>query len=135
MQIRAEKSGGWKSKRSKNGVQDLVVVCGGSFAEYALAPLKNLVKAPGRVSYTRTAGPTDFIVTTCHVVVTEARVPVSHMVDCIGLGGLELKGFAVAALRGARLVGIHLSEAKFEQADGSLYPVPDKGKGRQLCCI
>ncbi|WYZ35439.1 hypothetical protein EsH8_X_000086 [Colletotrichum jinshuiense] len=102
--------------QERNFQEALGVGCDGGYAEYTLAPLKNLVKLPDGVSFAQGAVATDSIATAYHAVVAEGRVSGSHTVAVIGLGGLGLNGVAIAALRGARVFGVDINEAKFEQA-------------------
>ncbi|OLN81937.1 Alcohol dehydrogenase 3 [Colletotrichum chlorophyti] len=88
----------------------------GGYAEYALAPLANLVKLPDAVDFASAAVATDSIATAYHAVVAEGRVGSGSTVAVIGLGGLGLNGVAVAALRGARVFGVDVDAAKFERA-------------------
>ncbi|KAL0930370.1 alcohol dehydrogenase [Colletotrichum truncatum] len=102
--------------QERNFHEALGVGCDGGYAEYAVAPIKNLVKIPESVGFAEAAVATDSIATAYHAVVAEGRVSSSMTVAVIGLGGLGLNGVAVAALRGARVFGIDLNAAKFEQA-------------------
>lgn len=94
----------------------LGVGCDGGYAEYAVAPLKNLVKLPDSVSFADAAVATDSVATAYHAVVAEGCVSKSTTVAVIGLGGLGLNGVAIAALRGARVFGVDINMDKFEQA-------------------
>ncbi|KAM0324914.1 hypothetical protein ACHAQA_007880 [Verticillium albo-atrum] len=88
----------------------------GGYAEYTLAPVKNLVKLPDAVSFEEAAVATDSIATAYHAVVAEGGVTSASTVAVIGLGGLGLNGVAIAALRGARVYGIDINTNKFDQA-------------------
>lgn len=102
--------------QERNFQEALGVGCNGGYAEYAVAPLKNLVKLPDSVSFIDAAVATDSIATAYHAVVAEGCVSESATVAVIGLGGLGLNGVAIAALRGARVFGIDINTAKFDQA-------------------
>lgn len=102
--------------QERNFQEALGVGCDGGYADYAVAPLKNLVKLPDSVSFVDAAVATDSIATAYHAVVTEGRVSESTTVAVIGLGGLGLNGVATAALRGARVFGVDINTDKFEQA-------------------
>ncbi|KAF6817373.1 hypothetical protein CMUS01_12108 [Colletotrichum musicola] len=91
----------------------------GGYAEYALAPLSNLVRIPDGVGFAEAAVATDSIATAYHAVVAEGRVSASYTVAVIGLGGLGLNGVAIAALRGARVFGVDVNASKFEAALGA----------------
>ncbi|KAF4821953.1 alcohol dehydrogenase [Colletotrichum siamense] len=100
----------------RNFQEALGVGCDGGYAEYAVAPLKNLVKIPDVVDYASAAVATDSIATAYHAVVTEGAVNDRSTVAVIGLGGLGLNGVAIAALRGARVFGVDINTSKFDQA-------------------
>lgn len=102
--------------KERNFQEALGVGCDGGYADYAVAPLKNLVKLPDSVSFVDAAVATDSIATAYHAVVAEGRVSDSTTVAVIGLGGLGLNGVAIAALRGARVFGVDINTDKFEQA-------------------
>ncbi|KAG6368838.1 hypothetical protein INS49_003054 [Diaporthe citri] len=91
--------------QERNFQEALGVGCDGGYADYAVAPLKNLVKLPDSVSFVDAAVATDSIATAYHAVVAEGGVSESTTVAVIGLGGLGLNGVAIAALRGARFEG------------------------------
>lgn len=94
----------------------LGVGCDGGYADYAVAPLKNLVRLPDAVSFADAAVATDSVATAYHAVVAEGRVSASTTVAVVGLGGLGLNGVAVAALRGARVFSVDINTDKFAQA-------------------
>ncbi|KAI8712189.1 PKS-ER domain-containing protein [Fusarium sp. LHS14.1] len=88
----------------------------GGYAEYTVAPIKNLVHLPDSVSFADAAVATDSIATAYHAVVSEGRVGDSSTVAVLGLGGLGLNGVAIAALRGAKVYGVDINTSKFSQA-------------------
>ncbi|RTE72193.1 hypothetical protein BHE90_013397 [Fusarium euwallaceae] len=90
----------------------------GGYAEYTIAPIKNLVHLPDSVSFANAAVATDSIATAYHAVVSEGRVAGSSTVAIVGLGGLGLNGVAIAALRGAKVYGVDINTSKFNQAKG-----------------
>ncbi|KAJ3958546.1 hypothetical protein N0V92_004875 [Colletotrichum tropicale] len=100
----------------RNFQEALGVGCDGGYAEYAVAPLKNLVKIPNSVDFASAAVATDSIATAYHAVITEGAVNDRSTVAVIGLGGLGLNGVAIAALRGARVFGVDINTSKFDQA-------------------
>lgn len=102
--------------QERNFQEALGVGCDGGYADYAVAPLKNLVRLPDSVSFVDAAVATDSIATAYHAVVAEGGVSESTTVAVIGLGGLGLNGVAIAALRGARVFGVDINTDKFEQA-------------------
>lgn len=102
--------------QERNFKEALGVGRDGGYAEYALAPVSNLVRIPDGVGFAEAAVATDSIATAYHAVVAEGKVSESHTVAVIGLGGLGLNGVAVAALRGARVFGVDINASKFEAA-------------------
>lgn len=102
--------------QERNFQEALGVGCDGGYADYAVAPLKNLVRLPDSVSFADAAVASDSVATAYHAVVAEGRVSASTTVAVVGLGGLGLNGVAVAALREARVFGIDTNTDKFEQA-------------------
>ena len=102
--------------QERNFQEALGVGCDGGYADYAVTPLKNLVRLPDSVSFADAAVATDSVATAYHAVVAEGRVSASTTVAVVGLGGLGLNGVAVAALRGARVFGVDINTDKFEQA-------------------
>ncbi|KAK1710666.1 chaperonin 10-like protein [Colletotrichum lupini] len=102
--------------QERNFHEALGVGCDGGYAEYAVAPIKNLVKIPDQVGFAEATVATDSVATAYHAVVAEGRVSASHTVAVIGLGGLGLNGLAIAVHRGARVFGVDINTNKFEQA-------------------
>lgn len=94
----------------------LGVGCDGGYAEYAVAPTKNLVKIPKEVGFAQAAVATDAIATAYHAVISEGNTTNISTVAIVGLGGLGLNGVAIAAHRGARVYGVDIDPAKFDQA-------------------
>ncbi|RSL40168.1 hypothetical protein CEP53_013551 [Fusarium sp. AF-6] len=93
----------------------------GGYAEYTVAPIKNLVHLPDSVSFANAAVATDSIATAYHAVVSEGLVTYSSTVAILGLGGLGLNGVAIAALRAKELSAIdcatsleHFSNVRFD---------------------
>lgn len=102
--------------QERNFQEALGVGCDGGYADYAVAPLKNLVRLPDSVGFVDAAVAADSVATAYHAVVAEGRVSKTTTVAVIGLGGLGLNGVAIAALRGARVFGVDINTDKFEQA-------------------
>jgi propanol-preferring alcohol dehydrogenase len=102
--------------QERNFQEALGVGCDGGYAEYAVAPIKNLVRLPESVSFAQAAVATDSVATAYHAVVAEGLVGNKMTVCVIGLGGLGLNGVAIAAARGATVYGVDISEAKFDPA-------------------
>ncbi|MGV0791225.1 zinc-binding dehydrogenase [Mycolicibacterium sp. XJ1819] len=88
----------------------------GSYAEKAVAPVRNLVRIPDDVVFTDAAVATDAVATAYHAVVAEAGVGPDSTVAVIGLGGLGLNAVRIAALRGATVYGVDVEPATFDAA-------------------
>lgn len=102
--------------QQRNFQEALGVGCDGGYAEYTVAPIKNLVKLPDAVGFAQAAVATDSIATAYHAIVTEGLVNKQSTVCIIGLGGLGLNGVAIAAAQGAQVYGVDISSSKFEPA-------------------
>ncbi|ENH62906.1 NAD-dependent alcohol dehydrogenase [Fusarium oxysporum f. sp. cubense race 1] len=105
--------------QERNFQEALGVGCDGGYAEFAVAPVKNLVKLPEDVGFPEAAVATDSVATAYHAVVTEGGVTPHSTVAIIGLGGLGLNGLAIASLKGAKVYGVDINETKFDQARGA----------------
>lgn len=88
----------------------------GGFAEFAVVDLINICPIPDGVTFPQAAVATDSIATAYHAVVVEGQVGPSTTVAIIGLGGLGLNGVAIAALQGAKVIGIDVDAEKFPEA-------------------
>lgn len=105
--------------QGRNFAEALGVGRDGGYAEYAVAPTKNLVKIPEDVGFAQAAVATDAIATAYHAVVSEGGTKEFVTVAIVGLGGLGLNGVAVAAHCGARVYGVDIDPAKFDQAQAA----------------
>lgn len=74
--------------QERNFQEALGVGCDGGYAEYAVAPVKNLVMLPDNIGFPEAAVATDSVATAYHAVVTEGSVSPESTVGIIGLGGL-----------------------------------------------
>lgn len=88
----------------------------GGYAQYALAPVANLVRVPAGVGFAQAAVATDSIATAYHAVRGEGRVGAGMTVAVVGLGGLGMNGVVVAALQGASVYGVDVNAGKLEDA-------------------
>ncbi|KAI5920349.1 GroES-like protein [Camillea tinctor] len=88
----------------------------GGYGEYALAHNDHLVKIPENVSFPEAAVATDSISTAYHAVLSTAQVTSSTTVAILGIGGLGMNAVMIAALQGAKVYGVDLNTAKYEDA-------------------
>ncbi|RYC78407.1 hypothetical protein BFJ63_vAg18718 [Fusarium oxysporum f. sp. narcissi] len=88
----------------------------GGYAEYAVAPVRRLVRIPDNVSFAQAAVATDALATSYHAVVVEADAKPGLVVGVIGLGGLGLSGLTFGILKGATVYGFDVVEAKLNDA-------------------
>lgn len=102
--------------QGRNFKEALGVGCDGGYAEYAVAPTKNLVKIPSEIGFAQAAVATDAIATAYHAVISEGYTNELSTVAIVGLGGLGLNGVAVAAHCGAKVYAIDINPGKFDEA-------------------
>ncbi|KAH8650493.1 chaperonin 10-like protein [Ilyonectria robusta] len=88
----------------------------GGYSEFALAHYEHLVKIPDGVTFAQAAVATDSISTAYHATVVTGGVTKSAKVAVIGIGGLGLNAVAISVLQGAKVYGIDLNEAKYDDA-------------------
>ncbi|KAB2572120.1 alcohol dehydrogenase [Lasiodiplodia theobromae] len=88
----------------------------GGYGQFVLGHLEFLVKIPDNVSFEQAAVATDSIATAYHAVAATAGADQSSTVAILGIGGLGMNAVTIAALRGAKVYGIDLNMAKFEEA-------------------
>lgn len=88
----------------------------GGYGQFVLGHLEFLVKIPDNVSFEQAAVATDSISTAYHAVAATAGADQSSTVAILGIGGLGMNAVKIAALRGAKVYGIDLNTAKFEEA-------------------
>jgi 6-hydroxycyclohex-1-ene-1-carbonyl-CoA dehydrogenase len=88
----------------------------GGFAEFVLAPSKELIPLPEEIPLVEGAIIADAITTPYHAVVNRGRVRPGDQVLVIGCGGIGLNLVQVAAAMGARVIAVDLLDEKLEWA-------------------
>jgi len=88
----------------------------GGFAEFVLAPSKELIPLPEEIPLVEGAIIADAITTPYHAVVNRGRVRPGDQVLVIGCGGIGLNLVQIAAAMGARVIAVDLLEEKLEWA-------------------
>ncbi|KAK2033521.1 NAD-dependent alcohol dehydrogenase [Colletotrichum zoysiae] len=88
----------------------------GGYAEYAVAPVSRLVGIPDGVTFSQAAVATDAMATAYHAVIIEAGICPGATVGIVGIGGLGMQGLGFAALKGATVYGIDITDSKFARA-------------------
>ncbi len=84
----------------------------GGFAEYVVAPAKDIFVLPPEVPLVEGSIIADAITTPFHAVVNRGAVRPGHAVVVLGCGGVGLNVVQVASALGARVVAVDLSEEK-----------------------
>jgi len=88
----------------------------GGFAEFVLAPAKDLIPLPEEIPLVEGAIIADAITTPYHAVVNRGRVRPGDQVLVIGCGGIGLNLVQVAAAMGARVIAVDLLDEKLAWA-------------------
>jgi propanol-preferring alcohol dehydrogenase len=88
----------------------------GGYAEYVLAPAKDLVPLPAEIPLIEGAIIADATTTPYHAVVNRGRVQPGDRVVVFGCGGIGLNVVQVAAALGAFVVAVDIVPAKLEWA-------------------
>lgn len=88
----------------------------GGFAEFVLAPSKDLIPLPEEIPLVEGAIIADAITTPYHAVVNRGQVRPGDQVLVIGCGGIGLNLVQVAAAMGARVIAVDLVEEKLQWA-------------------
>jgi 6-hydroxycyclohex-1-ene-1-carbonyl-CoA dehydrogenase len=88
----------------------------GGFAEFVLAPIKDLIPLPEEIPLVEGAIIADAITTPFHAVVNRGRVGPGDQVLVIGCGGIGLNLVQIAAAMGARVIAVDLLEEKLDWA-------------------
>jgi 6-hydroxycyclohex-1-ene-1-carbonyl-CoA dehydrogenase len=84
----------------------------GGFAEYVVAPAKDVFVLPAEVPLVEGSIIADAITTPFHAVVNRGAVRPGQAVVVVGCGGVGLNVVQIAAALGARVVAVDLSEEK-----------------------
>lgn len=90
----------------------------GALAEKVVVPAVNLIPIPDGVTFAQAATVPDAIGSPYHAVMGRAGVRAGHIVAVYGLGGLGLAAVQIAAVAGARVIGIARTEERRELAHG-----------------
>lgn len=88
----------------------------GGFAEYMLAPAKDVFTLPSEIPLVEGSIIADAITTPYHAVVNRGRVRPGDRVVVVGCGGVGLNIVQMAVAQGAHVVAVDLSPAKLEWA-------------------
>jgi len=88
----------------------------GGFAEFVVAPAKDVFRLPADVPLVESSIIADAITTPFHAVVRRGRVVPGDWVAVFGCGGVGLNVVQIAAALGARVIGVDLSPAKLDWA-------------------
>lgn len=88
----------------------------GGYAEYVVAPAKDVFKLPDELPLVESAVIADAVTTPYHAVVRRARVTAGDWVLVFGCGGIGLNLVQIAATVGARVIAVDVLDAKLESA-------------------
>lgn len=88
----------------------------GGFAEFVLAPAKDLISLPEEIPLVEGAIIADAITTPYHAVVNRGRIRPGDQVLVIGCGGIGLNLVQIAAAMGARVIAVDLVQEKLDWA-------------------
>lgn len=88
----------------------------GAFAEYLVAPAAECFRVPDEIGLVEAAVLSDAVTTPFHGVRNRARVRAGETVAIYGCGGIGLNAVQVAALLGAIVIAVDVSEEKLEWA-------------------
>ncbi len=88
----------------------------GAYAEYFLAPAKDIFELPESVPLEEGAVIADAVSTPYHAVVNRGRVRPGDVVVVFGCGGVGINAIQIAAMCGARVVAVDISDKKLEWA-------------------
>jgi propanol-preferring alcohol dehydrogenase len=88
----------------------------GGHAEYVAVPERQLIPLPESIPYEEAAAIPDAVSTMLHAVREQGDVRPNDYVLILGVGGLGMQGVQLAAMAGARVIGVARSEKKLELA-------------------
>jgi len=107
-------------RTGRENICDRMVMFGnnvdGGFAEFVVAPIKDLIPLPEEIPLVEGAIIADAITTPYHAVVNRGRVGPGDQVVVIGCGGIGLNLVQVAAAMGARVIAVDLVDQKLDWA-------------------
>jgi len=90
----------------------------GGYAEYILAPAKDLIALPAELPLVESAIIADAVTTPYHAVVNRGQVKPGDKVVVFGCGGIGLNLVQVAAAVGAQVIAVDIVDQKLEWARG-----------------
>jgi 6-hydroxycyclohex-1-ene-1-carbonyl-CoA dehydrogenase len=104
----------------------------GGYAEYILAPAKDLIPLPDELPLVESSIIADAITTPYHAVVNRGQVKPGDRVVVIGCGGIGLNLVQVAAAVGAQVVAVDVVDEKLEWARklGAQFTINSQGVER-----
>jgi len=88
----------------------------GGYAEYILAPAKDLIALPAELPLVESSIIADAVTTPYHAVVNRGQVKPGDKVVVVGCGGIGLNLVQVAAALGAQVVAVDVVDEKLEWA-------------------
>lgn len=88
----------------------------GAYAEYFLAPAKDVFELPESIQLEASAVIADAVSTPYHAVVNRGKVRPGDVVVVFGCGGVGINAVQIAVMCGARVVAVDISEKKLEWA-------------------
>jgi 6-hydroxycyclohex-1-ene-1-carbonyl-CoA dehydrogenase len=88
----------------------------GGYAEFILAPAKDLLRLPEEIPLVEGAIIADAVTTPYHAVVNRGRVRAGDQVVVFGCGGIGLNLVQIASALGARVTAVDIDDAKLEWA-------------------
>ncbi|MFQ5488930.1 MAG: zinc-binding dehydrogenase, partial [Gammaproteobacteria bacterium] len=89
----------------------------GGFAEYVVAPSKDVFHLPAEIPLEEGSIIADAITTPYHAVVNRARVAPGDWVVVLGCGGIGLNLVQMAAALGARVIAVDIADQKLSWAE------------------
>jgi 6-hydroxycyclohex-1-ene-1-carbonyl-CoA dehydrogenase len=104
----------------------------GAFAEYVVAPAKELVRVPPSIALERACVIADAISTPYHAVKHRGKVRPGDWVAVVGCGGVGLNIVQCAALAGATVIAVDLSDERLKVAQklGATHAINPKATER-----
>ncbi len=103
-------------RKGRENICDHMVMLGnnidGAYAEYVVAPAKDLIRVPDGLPLERACVIADAISTPYHAVKNRARVQPGDVVAVVGCGGVGLNVVQCATVAGATVIAIDLNEER-----------------------
>lgn len=88
----------------------------GAFAEYVKAPADQCFQVPAEIPLIEGCVIADALTTPYHAVVDRARVQPGELVLVVGCGGVGINAVQIAAIMGAQVIAVDLSDARLTRA-------------------